>query len=192
MMMVVGRVAKSDLGRTSDDLHFGKTFSWPLSKKDTLVKAEAIAKKQQGISTSISQLVVNLVTEFVERNEAIIYSNAVNPINIQYCSNNNCLHDNKGNKPDTLDDLLDQVNEILYGFMTDHKDILRSDDFTRIEACAIQILRHKVVLYYYHRQFTFFLFLFLHKIKIYLQTLLLVLTWFQDNFYSLNTLTPTV
>jgi hypothetical protein len=50
---------------------------WPLSKKDILVKAEAMAKKQQGISTSISQLVVNLVTEFVERNEAIIDSNAV-------------------------------------------------------------------------------------------------------------------
>jgi hypothetical protein len=43
-----------------------------------------MAEKQQGISTSISQLVVNLVTEFVERNEAIIDSNAVNPINIQY------------------------------------------------------------------------------------------------------------
>jgi hypothetical protein len=43
-----------------------------------------MAKKQQGISTSISQLVVNLVTEFVERNEAIIDNNAVNPINIQY------------------------------------------------------------------------------------------------------------
>jgi hypothetical protein len=115
---------------------------WPLSKKDTLVKAEAIAKKQQGISTSISQLVVNLVTEFVERNEAIIDSNAVKPINIQYYSNNNCLHDNKGNKPETLDEVLDQVNEILYGFMTDRKDILRSDDFNRIEACAIQIQQY--------------------------------------------------
>jgi S-adenosylmethionine:tRNA-ribosyltransferase-isomerase (queuine synthetase) len=85
---------------------------WPLSEKDTLVKAEAMAKKQQGISTSIGQLVVNLVTEFVERNEAIIDSNAVKPINIQYYSNNNCLHDNKGNKPETLDEVLDQVNAI--------------------------------------------------------------------------------
>ena len=67
------------MGRTTDDPHFGKTFSWPLSKKDTLVKAEDIAKKQQGTSTSISQLVVNLVTEFVNRNEAIIESNVVNP-----------------------------------------------------------------------------------------------------------------
>jgi hypothetical protein len=130
-------------GRTSDDPHFGKTFSWPLSKKDTLIKAEEIVKKQQGISTSISQLVVNLVTEFVQRNEAIIERNGVNPINIQYYSNNNCLHDNKSsNKPETLDVVLDQVNEILYGFMTDHKDTLKSDDFTRIEACAIQIQQY--------------------------------------------------
>ena len=67
-------------GRTSDDPHFGKTFSWPLSKKDILVKAEDIAKKQQGTSTSISQLVVNLITDFVERNEAIIKNNTVGTI----------------------------------------------------------------------------------------------------------------
>lgn len=134
------------MGRTSDDLHFGKTFSWPLSKKDILVKAEDIAKKQQGTSTSISQLVVNLVTEFVERNEAI-ESNAVNPLNIRYHSSiitttNIDINTQKYNKLETLDEALDLVNEILYGFMTDHKDTMKHEDFTRIEACLIQLQKY--------------------------------------------------
>jgi hypothetical protein len=130
------------LGRTSEDLHFGKTFSWPLSKKETLIKAEDIAK-EQGISTSISQLVVNLVTDFVERNESIIQNNnAINPLNIRYHSSTISSNDdnNKNHKIKTLDELLEQVND-LYEYMADDKNQDPSD-FTRIEASAIQLQKY--------------------------------------------------
>jgi hypothetical protein len=87
-----------------------------------------------------------LVTDFVERNEAI-ESNAVNPLNIQYHSSiitttSNDINSQKYNKLETLDEALDLVNEILYGFMTDHKDTMKHEDFTRIEACLIQLQKY--------------------------------------------------
>jgi hypothetical protein len=76
--------------RPSTDPCIGKTFSLPISKRDMAIKAEEIAKKQ-GVATSVSQLIVNLLTEFVERNESITSLNngaaankANNPLNIQY------------------------------------------------------------------------------------------------------------
>ena len=76
--------------RPSTDPCIGKTFSLPISKRDMAIKAEEIAKKQ-GVATSVSQLIVNLLTEFVERNESITLnkhhdgsSKANNPLNIQY------------------------------------------------------------------------------------------------------------
>ena len=110
------------MGRTTDDEHFLKTFSCPISAKDTFRKAQQLASKE-GISNSLSQLIVNLVKDYVERNEAIIENK--NPLNIQYhhsssSSSNSINNNNNKHKPETLDEVLDQVNEILYGFMTGH------------------------------------------------------------------------
>ena len=130
-----------------------------MSAKDTFRKAQQLASKE-GISNSLSQLIVNLVKEYVRRNENIIENK--NPLNIQYhssSSSNSINNNNNKHKPETLDEMLDQVNEILYGFMTDYKDNLKPNDFTIIEACLIQIQqyvkkayfesRHKEAQYHY-------------------------------------------
>jgi hypothetical protein len=67
-------------------------------------------------------------------------------LNIQYNSSvtttSISINTQKYNKPETLDEALDLVNEILYGFMTDHKDTMKHEDFTRIEACLIQLQKY--------------------------------------------------
>ncbi len=136
-------------GRTTDNLHFPKSFSCPISEKETLIKAEQIAKKQEGISTSFSQLVVNLVKEYVQRNEDI--DNPINPINIQYHSNSNNNDITAATQVETLDELLAPFDK-LYEYMTDDKRCQNINDITRIEQYAIQLQQFARRLYFDRRR----------------------------------------
>jgi hypothetical protein len=131
-------------GRTTDDLHFPKSFSCPISEKETLIKAEQIAKKQEGISTSFSQLVVNLVKEYVQRNDSLENSN---PLNVQYHINSNNNDIRAASQVQTLDELLAPFDK-LYEYMTDDKRCQNINDITRIEQYAIQLQRFAKRLYF--------------------------------------------
>jgi phage FluMu protein gp41 len=136
-------------GRATDDLHFPKSFSCPISEKETLIKAEQIAKKQEGISTSFSQLVVKLLREYVERNESL--ESPINPLNIQYRSksNNNDITA-IDTHVETLDELLASFDN-LYDYMTDDRRCQNINYITRIEQSAIQLQQFAKRLYYDRR-----------------------------------------
>jgi hypothetical protein len=133
--------------KPSDDPRLNKSFSYPLSKRDILTKAAEIARKQ-GIADDISNLIVNLITEFVQRHHDdqntmnnnnpinITYVNVVTTANIATTTNNNT------SVAKTLDEMLKEIDRLIEHMADTENNNLRALDYSRIQQYGKKLDRY--------------------------------------------------
>jgi hypothetical protein len=144
-------------GRNTTDRCSNRSFSCPRSLEDKIESIVEIARKQN-VGDNPSQVIVNCLIEFYERNKFSLGNNSQqtnNPLNLQYCNNNNALTASSASAsqkehPQTVvkqqitiskstSQMIDLLNETVYGYMTDNQNTISSDDLTKIQESLIQL-----------------------------------------------------
>jgi hypothetical protein len=138
-------------GRNTKDRCSNRPFSCPRSLEDKIDVIVELARKQQ-FADNISQVITNLLLEYLERNKFSLddSSQQTNPLNLQYCNNNTLTTSTSSQQsqhhqqmvkqiPKSTGQVVDSLNEIVYGYMTDNQNTLSSDDFTIIQQNLIRL-----------------------------------------------------